>query len=279
MFSMGKIYASGKDINKGGNMELSVYMENDLLNFFEKEVIKFVENRTKESIQNLTKAQKTVNNWNSNVKQLDKDIKRMIRKVDREQAADRKKIATAKANVKKAQKTVDGHTRAIASFTRQIKRLKKHQVPTRVKLETQRAAVYGYQKTAKGALATAQLALKGLNHLNTNPEADIRVINLRASQKAAEKSLEGAVVVLEGLKKAIGFSGETITFIVDKGTDAMINVKKVDFHGKLNKLSSGSVKFNMELEWLGQKKNMKLAFNFHDPKAAALELAKSLVKK
>lgn len=275
----GKIHASGKDIHKAGDMELKVHMENDLLGFFEREVIKFVENGTKESIKNLTKAQKTVTNWQSNVKKLNKDIKKMVKKVDKEQASDRKKIAKAKANVSKAQKTVDGYSKKINSLTKQIKRLKKHQVPTRVKLEAQRATIFGYQKTAKGGLKAAQLFLKGLKHLNTNPEADIRVINLRASQAGALKSLDGAKAFLEGLKKTIGFSGDVVTFVVDKGTDAMINVKKVDFQGKLNKLSSGAVKLNMEIEWLGKKKKMKLAFDFHDPKKAALELAKKLVKK
>ena len=275
----GKIFASGKDIQKAKDMELRVDMENDIMNFFEREVIKFVENGTKGSMKALTKTQKTMTKWQGEVKSLDKAIKSMVKKVDKEQAADRKKINKLKAEVKEAEETIEGYTKTINNLTKKIKRLKKKQVPTRIKLEAQRATIFGYQKTAKLGLKGTQGLLDGMKHLNTNPEADIRVINLRASQKAAYEGLDIAKGAMEGLKKGIGFSGDAITFVVDKGTDAMINVKKVDFKGKLNKLSSGAVKLNMEMEWLGKKKTMKLAFNFKDPKKAALELAKKLVKK
>ncbi len=275
----GKIDASGKNLDKAGDMFLKVTMEQDLLGFVEREVIKFVENSTGKAIKKIAESQRKVTALQKQLKVLDKEIKAMRNKVDKEMAADRKKIAANRKKVNDAQKKVNTLKNTINKYKRQIKKLRKTQVAKRIKLETQLRSTQVAHGSATTALNAAKLVLKGFDGLNTNPDADARVIALKTKKNTAYASLEVWNGTLEATKKTLGFSGKTITFLVDKGTDALINVRKADFEGKLNNLSSGAVKLNMDIEWLGKKKNVKINFNFDDPKKAVVEMAKGLLKK
>lgn len=70
----GKIYASGQDLNRAGDMHLKVTMENDLLGFIDREVTNFVKNEINGAVEKLSAAQKTLNKAKKKVRTLDNKI-------------------------------------------------------------------------------------------------------------------------------------------------------------------------------------------------------------
>ena len=272
----GKIDAKGKDIAKAGDMFLKVNMQNDLLNFIDKGVTSYIQNNTKKAIKDLTKAQnkidaaeRVVNNW-------DKEINKMRKVVEKDQAEDRAKVDAAKVKVTAAQTKVDNLSEEIKKIKRSIK--KEKNVWKKAKLKTKLTKVQAAKGIASTALKAAQVILNGFRGLNTNPDLDIRVSSLIAKKLSAIAGLKSAKGSLEALKFTLGVSGKAGTFIVDKGTDMLVNIRKANFEGKLKGLDGGMVKLDTELEWMGKKQQIKFDFNFHNPAKAVETLAKKLLK-
>ncbi len=277
----GEIIASGQDLDKAGSMYLKVKMENDLLNFVDREVTKFVQNSTGNAIKKLTEAQRKISGAQRAVASWEKEIKKMRSIVAKEQAADRAKIAKAKRDVTNAQKKVNSIQKEIDKLKRELKRKNKpYHAPERAYIRTKIAGLYTAKGTAWATLEGYKKIVLGLaKKLNTNPDADARVIALKVKKDGAMASLEAAKLFMEGLKKTLGFTGTVATFAIDKGTDMLVNVKKAEFEGQLGALSGGAVKMKMELEWMGKKKNMTLDFDFDSPAKAVGSLAKKLIGK
>jgi hypothetical protein len=277
----GEITASGADLQRGGDMYLKVKMENDLFGFIDREVIKFVENSTGSAIEKLSQAQRKLTEAQRAVNRWEKEIKIMRAYVAKDQAKDRAKIEKAQQDVTNAQKKVNSLNREIKKLEAELKRKNKpYHVAERAYIRTKLAGLH----TAKG---TAWVTLEGykkivlglMKKFNTNPDADARVIALKANQKTALGTLEAAKIFMEGLKKTLGFTGDVATFVIDKGTDALINVRSAEFEGRLGALSGGAVKMKMKLEWMGKSQDVSLDFNFDSPAETVKALAKKLMDK
>ena len=114
--------------------------------------------------------------------------------------------------------------------------------------------VEGYRLSALGVLEGAKLVMDGFKGMNTNPDLHPKVASLIATKGTALITLEGAKKTLDGVKWTLGATGKVASFAIEKSVDGLINIRKIDFAGKLGSISGGSVKLNTELEWLGKKK-------------------------
>ena len=132
--------------------------------------------------------------------------------------------------------------------------------------------------TALGALEAAKLVMTGFKGMNTNPDLHPKIVSLNATKVTTLGTLEGAKKTLEGVKWTLGITGNVASFAIEKGVDLLINIKKVDFAGKLGKVSGGAVKLNTQLEWMGKKHQMKLNFNLKNPAKSIEALGKQLLK-
>jgi uncharacterized small protein (DUF1192 family) len=277
----GEITASGADLQRGGDMYLKVKMENDLLGFIDREVIKFVENSTGSAIQKLTQAQRKLTDAQRAVNRWEKEIKIMRAYVAKDQAKDRAKIEKAQRDVTNAQGKVNSLNKEIKKLKAELKRKNKpYHAPERAYIRTKLAGLYTAKATAWTALEGYKKIVLGLmKKFNTNPDADARVIALKANKNTALGTLEAAKIFMEGLKKTLGFTGDVATFVIDKGTDALINVRSAEFEGRLGALSGGAVKMKMKLEWMGKTKDVSLDFDFDSPAETVKALAKKLMDK
>jgi len=260
---------------------LKVKMENDLLGFIDREVIKFVENTTGNAIKKLSEAQKKLSSAQRNVAKWEREIKIVRAYVVKDQASDRAKIEKAQRDVTNAQKKVNSLNKGIKKLKAELKRKNKpYHVAERAYIRTKIAGLYTAKGTAWTALEGYKKVVLGLmKKFNTNPDADPRVIAMKANKNTALASLEAAKLFMEGLKKTLGFTGDVATFAIDKGTDALINVRKADFEGRLGALSGGAVKMKLQLEWMGKTKDVSLDFDFNSPAKAVAGLAKKLMGK
>jgi hypothetical protein len=275
----GEVEASGQDLTKAGEMGLQVKLDNDFSTYLEKGVIKFIEESTSNAVAALSEAQSRIFEAQKNVEQLDKEIKKVRKIVAEDQAKDLKKINKAQTNVKNAQKQVNTINKKIASLKKKRDALKKHQVVKKSAINSEIAVLFTSRVTANTALNSAKLVLKGFEKLNVNPDADSRMIALRASQKTAIGTLQAAKAALEGVKKTLGIAGKVGVFIVDKGTDALIRVRKADFGGKLGTIDGGAVNLNLDLEWMKKKHKITVDFNFKDMAKSVVNVGKELMKK
>jgi len=274
----GDISATGKDLAKIGELGLKVKMENDLLNFIDKETTKFIKNSTKGAVAKLTKAQKTLTKAQKEVSKINKTIKKERAIISKKMTAKRKKYNAAKKKLTAAQKKVKKLNKDIKKLKKQKNALGKHQVVKRSAINSKIIALESTKLTALGALEAAKLVMAGFKGMNTNPDLHPKIVSLNATKVTALGTLEGAKKTLEGVKWTLGITGNIASYAIEKGANLLINIKKVDFAGKLGKVSGGAVKLNTQLEWMGKKHKIKLNFNLKNPAKSIEALGKQLLK-
>jgi len=273
----GQITASGADLAKAGDMQLKVKMNNDILGFIDREVTKVIENSTGGAIKKLTGAQKTLSEKQRNVNALDKEINAARKEVRAKQQKSRVKYDTAKRALKKCEKKVNSLNRLIRKYKKELKGLKKTQVARKTWLVSKIASLNTSKKSAVLALKGAQKVMDGLKWVNQDPDKSAKVAAIITKKHTAVIALEAAKKSLEALKLTLGAVGKTGTFIMDKGTDGLVNIKKVDFAGRLGTVSGGAVKLNMDLEWMKKRHKIKFNFNLKDPAQSIKALSKKLM--
>lgn len=262
----GDIRAKGSNLQRAENLSLQVYMKNDLLNYLTTNVTKSIENSTSNAVKGITKLQELIDLAQKDVDKWDKDILAMVEVVKKDQAADRRKIDKAKADVAKAQKEVNRLTGLVDAKKKELERTPKSlkNATKRGKIRTEIVTYTSLHKTADLGLKGYQKILDGFKHLNVNPYADGRVIALIGKKEGATLILQGEKKALETLKKTLGFTGEVATFIIKNGSDALLNVKEADFKGQLGTLHGGKVSLRADLEWMKNSKEVNFAFDFND---------------
>lgn len=276
----GSIMAGGADLERLGSIETSVQMKQDLFGFLNREVTSYVENQVGEAIKKLTATQAKITKAQKKVNELNRliDHQRVI--VRKEMAKKKAKYDAAHRDVNNAQKKVNGLDKSIKAKKRELKKYNKpYHAPKRGVIRTQIAGLYTARGVAWAALEGYKKVLKGLGHLNTNPDVHPKVASLIASKVTALGTLEAAKGTLEGLKFTLGVSGKAATFIIENGTKALINVRKASFAGKLGSLSGGAVDMKMSLEWMGKPQDLRINFNFNSPLKTVAALGKSLLDK
>ncbi|MEZ5041057.1 MAG: hypothetical protein R2828_14260 [Saprospiraceae bacterium] len=275
----GDITASGQALDQGGSMYLKVNMKTDIWNFLDEKLTGFVEESTSEAIKKLTTAQGKIKDAEGVVSGWDKEITRLREVVKKEQAADRAKYQKAYDDVENAQKKVNGLNTKINDLKKEIDGKNKiTQLHEIIALEAKLKPLQIAKGTAWTALEGYQLVLKGFKQANTNPDLDPRVLSAKGSRGIALGTLKGARGSLEGLKFTLGITGKAASFILDKGTDALIKIHRVNFEGQLDVVKGGFVKFNLDIEWLGKRKDMDMSFDFHDPLRTLKDFADKLMK-
>ena len=275
----GSIDAKGADLQKLGDMQLQVNMKNDLLNFIDENVTKFVKNSTGGAIKKLTNGQNKITAAQKKVKKIDNEIIAKRKEIEKKQSKNRSKFNAAKKKVGEWQTNVKNNDNKIKSIKKQIKKLKKHQVVKRAALEAKLKSVQAARGLAWAGLEAAKKVLDGLKWVNSDPNKDPRVVSLYAKRETALKSLDAAKLFLEGLKKTLGFTGKAATFVIEKGADALVNIREANFKGQLGSMSGGVVDLSTNLEWMGKKKKVRFKFDFNDAAASVKSLAKELLKK
>lgn len=260
-------------------MYLKVNMKTDIWNFLDEKLTGFVEESTSEAIKKLTTAQGKIKDAEGVVSGWDKEITRLREVVKKEQAADRAKYQKAYDDVENAQKKVNGLNTKINDLKKEIDGKNKiTQLHEIIALEAKLKPLQIAKGTAWTALEGYQLVLKGFKQANTNPDLDPRVLSAKGSRGIALGTLKGARGSLEGLKFTLGITGKAASFILDKGTDALIKIHRVNFEGQLDVVKGGFVKFNLDIEWLGKRKDMDMSFDFHDPLRTLKDFADKLMK-
>ena len=273
----GDISASGSNLSKAGEMALGVKMETDIMNYIDKQTTKFIGNSTKGATKKLTDAQKALTKAQKEVNKLEREIKKQRKIVSKEMKAKRAKYDAAKRKLTASQKKVNKLKADINKLKKQRSKLKAYQVAKKSALTTKIIALESSRVTAITALNAAKLVMSGFKGMNTNPDLHPKVASLIASKATAIGSLEAAKKTLGGIKWTLGATGKVASYAIEKGTDFLINIKKVDFAGKLGNMSGGAVKLNTDLEWMGKKQNLKFNFNFNNPAKSITDLGKKLM--
>jgi hypothetical protein len=273
----GKVMVSAADMERLGSMEARVQMRQDLFSYIDTEVVKFVENQVGNAVKKLTEGQQKISQAQAKVSELDGLIKQQREVVRKEQSAKRAKYDKAKKDVTNAQKKVNGLESEIAKLKKELAGKKKWEVVDKTALHTRIKSIEAARGVAWLALEGYKKVLDGMKFVNSNPDVDPRVAGLLTSKHTAIGSLELAKGSLEALKITLGATGKVATFVIDKGTDALINVRKADFAGQLGALSGGKVKLNLDLEWMNKPMNLKVDFDFKSPLKMIGSLAKRLM--
>lgn len=275
----GDITASGQALSQGGNMYLKVKMKTDIWNFLDEKLTGFIEEGTSNAIRKISEkqekikvAEKKVEGWNKVIHQLREEVKK-------EQAADRAKYQKAYDDVERQQAKVNGLNKKINALKQEIK--SKNKITEAHKIIALQAKLKPLQ-IAKGTAWTAlegyQLVLKGLKKGNSNPDLNPKVISAKSSRATALGGLKAARGSLEALKFTLGVTGKTASFILDRGTDALIKIHAVEFEGKLDVVKGGAVSLDLDIEWMGKRKDMDMRFNFHNPLSTLKDFADRLMK-
>ncbi|MCB0630201.1 MAG: hypothetical protein R2824_25380 [Saprospiraceae bacterium] len=273
----GKVMVSASDMERLGSMQAKVQMKQDLFSFIDNEVVKFVENEVSGAVQKLTAAQQKISQAQDKVRELDGVIEYQRDVVRKEQAAKRSKYEHAKRDVTNAQNKVNGINREIAKLKKELDGKKSWEVVDKTALHTRIKSMEAARGVAWLALEGYKKVLDGMKFVNSNPDLDQRVVTLIASRHTAVGSLEVAKGSLEALKITLGRTGKVATFIIDKGTDVLINVRKADFAGQLGSVSGGKVKLDLDLEWMNKAMDVNIDFDFHDPLSMIRSLGKKLL--
>lgn len=274
------IETSGEDLQRLGSIQAAVKMEQDLFGYMNREVSKFVENEVGEAIKKLSTAQAKITTAQVKVNELDRLIDHQRGIVRKEMAQKKAKYDKARRDVTNAQKKVNGLDKSIKAKKRELDKYDKpYHVAKRGVIRTQIASLYTARGVAWTALEGYKKVLEGLGHLNTNPDVHPKVASLITSKLTALGTLEAAKVTLEGLKITLGAGGKAATFILEKGTDALINVRKAGFAGKLGSMSGGAVDMSLNLEWMGKPMDLRINFDFNSPLRTIAALGKKLLDK
>ncbi|MFD0862074.1 hypothetical protein ACFQ1M_07630 [Sungkyunkwania multivorans] len=275
----GAIAARGQDLSKAVDMQLNVTMQNDFRNFIENQLKNYVTNATSESIKklqkaqsNVKKAQQTVDSWSANVEQ----IRQLVIK---DQAKDRAKIQKARDAVNAAQRKVDGLNNTLRKLEREKAGYKKHQLVKLSAVNTKIASTKTARFTATKTLNGAKHVLNGLTKLNIDPEKDGRLISARASHRSAQLTLEGTQKTMDGLIWSLGKTGKAAKFIVEKGSDAVVNIRRASFAGALGKVHGAKVDLDIELDWMNKRETLRMKFDFYNTAESIAGMGKSLLEK
>ncbi len=275
----GEIAARGTDVQKAGDMYLKVKMKNDFFDFIKKDVSGFVKNTTKGGVDGLRKGQQGLAKAEQDVKDWEKKINAKRNEIKQKQAKHRGAFNAAK-------KKVDAAQREVNKLSKEIKRLKKiaatktkaWELPERGVLETRIKGIEAAKLTATGGLKAAKLVLDGLKWVNSDPNKDPQVIFLVGKKEVSLKAVQAAKLAMKGTEKGLGFGGNAAAWILEKGPDALIDIKKAEFEGRLGTLSGGAVKLKLQVKWLGKKHDLKVAFDFNDMTKSIANLSKELMK-
>ena len=271
----GEITAKGGDIKKAEEMYLKVLLDNNFFDFVQKDVSGFVQNSTKGGVSKLqdvynglSKAEKKVEGW-------DKKIKAKIKEIKKKQSKKRKAYDAAKREVSKWEKNVN-------KIKKDIKKLKK----AKEKAPFHKKAWYNTQIMTKGtarlaalgSLKAAQKILDGLKWVNSDPNKDAQVMYLKSKRGVSLGGVKTAKALIKTTEKGLGIGGGAAAWILEKGPDALVNVEKAEFEGKLGVLSGGAVKLKLQVKWLGKRHHLKVDFDFYNSVESIANLSKELMK-
>lgn len=273
----GKVMVSAADIEKLGSIQARVQMKQDLLGFIDEKVVKFVEDEVSDAVRKLTEKQRKISQAQEKVLELNRLIDYQRNEVRKEQAAKRAKYDKAKRDVTNAQKKVNGLNSSIAKLKKELAGKKKWEVVDKSALHTRIKSLEAAKGVAWVTLEGYKKVLDGMKVVNSNPDVHPKVASLIASKHTALGTLEVAKGSLEALKITLGTGGKVATFMIDKGTDALINVRSADFAGQLGSMSGGRVKLHLDLEWMNKEMDVNIDFNFKDPMSMIRSLGKRLL--
>ena len=270
----------GRNLDRAEDLQVDVKLRNDALRRLTASLSDEIDRSTAESVKKISKMQRDIDKAKKDVDGWDVHIAALRKQVDKEQAGDRKKVRDAKRGVEAAQKKVNGIKKAISKKNRELKRTPKTlgNAIKRGKIRTELGALHSSLFTANRALDAARLFLKGLHHLNVNPDADPRMVSARASQKTAQGTLIAARTTLEVYKKTRSDGGKLASFIVKEGLGKAVDIRSADFSGKLGTLHGAKVNLKMKVMWMGKLRDVNFRFNMKNPKDAVADLLKELRK-
>ena len=301
--------ASGSDPTKGRSFMIAATMKNDLIEYLQDKASEAIEEAAKGAMAEISKAQRTLNRAQNDVDSLDRQIKNMKSKIQKERDRDTKNLRDAQKEVDSVQNKVNSLNRQIKSkknkiddLNKKIKKKKKWYNKSNAFQKSYRWAEYSAyaatkgteitalytaiggleasKKTAQGVLEVAKQSLRGMEAAAEAVPIDMdpRMIALYSSKETADLALEAAKGSLDALKKSIGAVADVGQFIVEKGLGGLIDIKKASFSASLNAVKGGRVSMSLTLKFMNKRQQtLSLSFNFHDPLSSAQDLAQRLL--
>jgi len=274
----GEITARGTDILKAEEMYLNVKLQNDFFDFIKEDVSGFVKKGTANGVSLLKDAHNAIAKAEKGVQAWDKKIKSKRREIKSKQANYLAAFNTAKSKVEKAEKKVKSLNVQIKDAQKKYDAAAKWNIKEKTYQAGRKKAYEASKLTAIGVLKTAQFGLDGLKWVVSDPDRDPQVITLKANKNVSLKALKTAKNLMSIAQKGLGAGGNATAWILEKGPDAIVDIKKAEFEGQLGLLKGGKVKLKVDVKWLGKIRKLKLDFDFNNPVEAAKELSKELMK-
>lgn len=186
-------------------------------------------------------------------------------------------IADAEAYLRSTQSDVDAfnsHKKKVENQEKEVEKLNDDAESAKKKCEKgdviacgEYGAKKGAYEIAKGILKSYQETLSGLRDAVDWSKREIAANVVKASG-----------VIVDEFDKASTATLKAAKWIVDKGLGGVMDVKSVEFAGRLDVLSGGNVTLKINAKFLKEDFNTQIAFNFNDPENAAKVLGDILVK-
>ncbi len=304
-----KLAVKGSRIKDGGSFRVSATMEQDFMSYLTKNASEEIDKATKKTQQNITKAQNTITKEQRKLRGLNTNIANMRNTVRAERKRDldnirraRQKVVDDKRkhfnnivnNIKSINRKIKAANARIAKMKREIANasfpknsaLSLKYAPSFTKeaaiitaQQSAKTTQQGYKKVANAALIAAEKSV-GLVHTlgkKTPIDADPRIAGLISSKAIANKSMDAAKLVLEGVKIiGVGTLGAA-KWIVQNGPTGVVNITYAHFETKLSAAHGGSIRVRMKGTFAGKPIDKRFTINFKSPLQSVKDFAQSLL--
>ena len=271
----GEITAKGGDIKKAEDMYLNVELDNNFFDFVQNDVSNFVQNTTKGGVSKLRGAYNNLKEAEKGVAGWDKKINAKIAEIKKKQIKKRKAYDNAKRTFDSWQRKVNGINKEIRALEKAKKKAPWHK---KAWYNTQIAGKVTARTSATVSLTAAKKVVDGLKWVISDPNRDAQVIYLKGQKGVALGAVKTAQAFITTTEKALGIGGGAASWILKNGPDALVNIEKATFEGRLGVLSGGAVKLKLQVKWMKQRHNLKVNFDFNNPAASITNLSKELMK-
>jgi hypothetical protein len=289
---MAQLQLSGHSLTDPNSIRVKGAMQNDFLKYIRNELSSIIVSETNHVTQKLTTARQTLNAAQNEVNRINSVIDTQYEIVRADRAVVESKFQAANQTLNNAQNQVQYLWNQINQISSERDRLLQEAktywynpavtVPNMAQVgvkQTELTGLYTAVGTATAALEVAKAAVNASSQtMNWTPiEVDPRISGLYAARETARANLIIAEQVVETVQLGIGAFGTVSNYIVQYGSDGLIDVRSASFQTSLNEIVTGHTNLLLQINFMGQTFDLNLVFNFYSPIDSILALRNILL--
>jgi hypothetical protein len=289
---MAQLQLNGHSLTEPNTIRVRGTMQNDFLQYIRTGLSRIIEGETNAAIQKLDVARQTLCAAQNEVNRLDSLINTQYEIIRGERAVVESQFQAANQRLNEAQQKVNSLWNQINQISSERDRLLQEAkiywynpavtVPNMAQVSFKQTELAGLYTALGGATAGLEIAKAAVNAcsqtMNWTPiEVDPRISGLYALRETATINLTIAEKVLETTQLGVGAFGTVSNYVIQYGSDGLINVKSASFQTSLNELATGNTNLSIQLGFMGQTLDLNLLFNFYNPTESIMALRNILL--